>query len=91
MKEDSYIGSGPSILAMASLDTDQIVVLSAWVIVLQQSHLPLIVQHKTLWCKNMNVLAGTAVFGHWTEYEEFSFQTKHPPFKKRTLCRTLMA
>lgn len=58
MKEDSYIGGGPSILAMACLDTDQIVVLSAWVVVFQQSHLPLIVQHKTWWFIYKNVLAG---------------------------------
>lgn len=65
MKESSYIGSCPSILAMASLDTDQIVVQGAWVIVLQQSYLPLIVQHKTLWCINVNELAE---IGDWDEY-----------------------
>ena len=54
MKEDSYIGSGPRILAMASLDSDQIVVLSTRVVVPQQSHLPLTGQHKTsssLYCR----------------------------------------
>lgn len=34
--EDSYIGSGPSILAMTSLHTNQVVVLSTRVVVLQQ-------------------------------------------------------
>lgn len=40
--KESYIGSSAGVLAMASLDTDQIIVQSACVIVLQQSHLPLI-------------------------------------------------
>lgn len=44
MKENSYIGSSPGVLAMACLDTDQIVVQSTCVIVLQQSHLSLMVQ-----------------------------------------------
>lgn len=73
MKGDSYVGSSPGILAMTSLDTDQIVVQGARVIVLQQSHLPLIVQCKTLWCINMNVLAEIALCGHWNEYEEFYY------------------
>lgn len=84
MKVYSYICSSPRILAMASMDTDQIVVPSTRVIVFQQSHLPLIVQHKTLWVININVLAGIALFGHWNEYEQFSFQTKYPPLKQRT-------
>lgn len=40
-QKKTYIGSGPSVLAMACLDTDQVIVQSACVIVLQQSHLPL--------------------------------------------------
>lgn len=48
MKEDSYIGSCPSILAVASIDTDQVVVVSTWVVVFQQRHLSLIVHHKTM-------------------------------------------
>lgn len=49
MKEDPYTGSGPSIFAMASLDTNQIVVQSASMVVLQQSHFPLMDKHKTFW------------------------------------------
>ena len=49
IKKYSYIGSSPSILTMASLDTDQIIVLSAGVVVFQQSHLPLMFQQKTFW------------------------------------------
>lgn len=41
IREGSYISSSPRILTMASLDMDQVVVQSAWVIVLQQSYLPL--------------------------------------------------
>lgn len=39
--DDSYICRCPCILAMASLDTDKIVVQSACMVVLQQSHLSL--------------------------------------------------
>lgn len=46
--DHSYIGSGPCVLAMAGLDPDQIVVQSACVVVLQQSHLHLLEQHKAL-------------------------------------------
>lgn len=46
IREDSYISSSPSVLAMAGLDMDQVAVLSTWVVVLQQSYLPLRVKHK---------------------------------------------
>lgn len=46
IREDSYISRSPSILTVACLEMDQVVVLSTWVIVPQQSYLPLRVQHK---------------------------------------------
>lgn len=60
-QKKTYICSGPSILAMASLDTDQIVVKSACVIVLQQSHLPLIKKHFSPLVLNCNLNRNIAV------------------------------
>lgn len=44
---DDYIGRRPCVLAVAGLDTDEIVVQGAGTIVLQESHLSLMVRQET--------------------------------------------